>query len=150
MPATDDVPQAIFRKLSGNPVGGALRVTTCTMPRRMLIMPSVVMKGLIFSRVTMAPLIQPMTGPRPGAASTARPHGDARFHGQAATSPQKRHRRADRHVERAADDDDGHADDHQAVGRGAFQDGQGRLDAEEAGIERAEHGDRPGGPTPGS
>jgi hypothetical protein len=37
------VPQAIW-KLAGNPVG-ALRVMTWTTPRRMLIMPSVVMKG---------------------------------------------------------------------------------------------------------
>ena len=52
-------------------------------------MPRVVMKGLILSRVTIVPLIQPTTAPAARAAATASPIGRWAVRTRAATSPQK-------------------------------------------------------------
>ena len=96
------------------------------------------MNGLTPSLAMMRPLARPTAAPAAIPASTpaAMPNFTIVI---AAMQPAKRHRRADRKIEAAADDDEGHADGDHRHDRGLHQDvGEVERRQEAAGQERGD------------
>ena len=133
---------------AGSPVSpdtGAPPVMRNTMPRTSTMVPSVVMKGLTLRKAMMRPFASPTAAPAAIPASDAgRDPGLQHHHRRDAA--RERGGRADREIEAAADDDEGHADGDDRHDRGLHQD-VGEVERREKAVghergRRAQHDQR--------